>query len=333
MLTLCESILSNKNRKNEPLSTSFVKSLDKEAIETWTRVRVADKEGCQVIQASDGRQLQGFVEVIDDERGTNKKLCTWIETAWVFDEQAKEVKSNEFFHEYALNMMIKKYLSDIPSFSRSVIVDAVYSEKGKSYLHYQNVVGCAEMEDVVNDMTGEELRSVLLQVFASICVAQQRIKLKHHDLHLGNVMISHTKETSWTVELPFGKVNIPIVNLHATIIDYGLSSATDPETGNRYVRLDEELLVKPDPEEDEEWGVWGPELEGDEGYDVAMLVESIVEILFKDRPLDITKLQIIATLQQFVNVDFTERGRPMQHCSIEWKDIFAALQCEPLKIA
>jgi Haspin like kinase domain len=333
MLSLCESILSETKKKNEPLNNYFVKTLDKEAIQTWVRVRLADKNGCQTIQSTDGRQFQGFVEVINDERGTNKKLCTWIEAAWVTDEQAKEMKSNEFFHEYVMNMLVKKYLSDIPSFSRASLMDAVYSDKDKSYLHFRNVDDCAEMENVVNDMTGEELRSVLLQVFASICVAQERIQLKHHDLHLGNIMISPTKETSWTVDLPFGKVIIPIVNLHATIIDYGLSSATDPETGHRFVRLDEELLVKTDPEEDEEWGVWGPELKGDEGYDVAMLVESIVEQLFKDRPLDITKLQIIATLQQFVNVDFTERGRPMQHCTIEWKDIFAALQCEPLKIS
>lgn len=333
MLSFCESILSSPKKTLQVSDSLFVKKLDSESVTTWGRIRIAEKDGCQTIQTADGREIQGFVETIDDEKGSNKKLCTWAEIAWVVDEQAKEVKSNEFFHEYIMNMLVNKYLADVPSFSRAALVDAKYSATAESSLSFQKVEDCSEMEDIVNDMTSEELRSVLLQVFASVCLAQQRIQLKHHDLHLGNVMISPTKETEWIVELPFGTVRIPIVNLHATIIDYGLSSATDPESKHRYVRVDEELLIKVDPEEDDEWGVWGPELQGDEGYDVAMLVESIVEQLFNDRPLDIPKLQIMATLQKFVNVDFTERGRPMQHCTINWQDIFAALDCEPLKIS
>lgn len=330
MLSLCENILSDSKKSLKPLFC-FNKRLEYESVRTWARVRVAVHDGCQTIQTTDGRQLEGFVETVDDERGASKKLCTWVEAAWVVDKLAKEVKSNEFFHEYVLNMLTKKHLSDIPPFSRACLLDAKFNATGESILAFQEVGECTDMEDVVNDMTSEELRSVLLQIFASICIAQKRIQLKHHDLHLGNILISPTKETSWSVELPIGKVVIPIVNLHATIIDYGLSSATDPETGNRYVRVDEELLIKVDPAEEDEWGVWGSELQGDEGYDVAMLVESIVEQLFNDRPLDIPKLSIIAKLQTLVNVDFTERGRPMQNCSIKWEEIFAALGCEPLK--
>lgn len=333
----CEKLISNSDQKvsfNNDII--FEKTLEKENVETWTRVRILDKNPIQTVQGIDGRQISGFVEEIDSEKGTNKKLCTWIDTAWVLDEQAKEMKSNEFFHEYLVNDLVKKHLSDVPSFSRALLTDAFFSQTKNCSLYFRKVNESAEMEDVLNDMNEHELRSVLLQVFASICLAQHRIQLKHHDLHLGNVLISpmkNTDEKEWIVHLPFGSYKIPLVNLHATIIDYGLASATDPNTNIRYMRIDEDLLTKSDPDEEAEWGVWGADLQGDEGYDVAMFVESMVEQLFTDRPLNIPKLSIIASLQKLVNIDFTERGRPMQRCTIQWKDIFDTLQLEPLKIS
>lgn len=333
----CEKLITQSDKLVKyDKNTVFEKILEKENVETWTRVRILDKNPIQIVQGLDGRQIQGFVEDIDNDKGDPKKLCTWIDTAWVLDEQAKEMKSNEFFHEYLVNDLVKRYLSDIPSFSRAILQDAFYSKSKNCCLYFTKVDESAEMEDVLNDMNEEELRSVLLQVFASICLAQQRIQLKHHDLHLGNVLISPMKEKDekvWNVKLPFGTYTIPLVNLHATIIDYGLSSATDPDSHIRYIRLDEDLLTKSDPEEEAEWGVWGAELQGDEGYDVAMLVESMVEQLFTDRPLDIAKLKIVASLQKLVNIDFTERGRPMQRCSIQWKDIFDTLELQPLNIS
>jgi hypothetical protein len=92
------------------------------------------------------------------------------------------------------------------------------------------------------------------------------------------------------------------------------------------VRLDEDLLTKPKKDEpSDDWGVWGPKLEGDTGYDVAMFVESFVEELFRDRPLNIPKLQVVSSLQELFDIDFTDRGRPMETCVVDWPKVFAVL--------
>jgi serine/threonine protein kinase len=192
----------------------------------------------------DGRVLQGTIEKLADFRGSSKKLTTWLEAAWV--TQDGFFKSNEFFHEAAIGYLVRKYLSDVPMFSRALIQDAFYDKrKERAFLLFDKCAG-EPLENIVNDLSVQELRSIILQVFAAICLGQQRLQLKHHDLHLLNILVSEIEadaERIWCVKLPFGTVEIPIVGFDVTIIDYGLSSANNPETGKRHVRLDEELIV------------------------------------------------------------------------------------------
>lgn len=325
-------LLTSQKAKPEETETVFVKEHELEFISTWCRLRVEETStdsNCE-LHGLDGRILTGVVDKIADSRGPSKKKCTWIDTAWV--EDVDMVRANEFFHEAAISSLVKTYLADVPAFARSAYEGAALNIKGgHGYLSFRRVEG-VELETVVNDLDADEMRSIMLQVFAAICVAQQRIQLKHHDLHLFNVIVSPTKDgdpTVWTVELPFGTVQIPIVGFHATIIDYGLSSATDPVSKKRIARLDEELLTKPKRDEpSDDWGVWGPELEGDTGYDAAMFVESFVEELFRDRPLNIPKLQIISSLQNLFDIDFTDRGRPTETCDVDWPLLFKTLGVE-----
>lgn len=294
-----------------------------EFVSTWCRVRL--DEPSSTLQAVDGRSFEGVVDKIAECRGTSKKKCTWVDTAWIVE--GSTVKSNEFFHEAAVSRLVRDHLADIPVFARGRLMDAKLNVRGgKGWLTFQRVPG-VELETVVNDLSVEEMRSIMLQVFAAMCVAQHRIQLKHHDLHLFNVLVHPVQDPAdWIVELPFGTVKIPLVGFHASIIDFGLSSATDPKSGRRFVRLDEELLTKPKRDEpSDDWGVWGPELDGDTGYDPAMFVESFVEELFRDRPLNIPKLQIISTLQELFDIDFTDRGRPTETCVVDWPTLFALL--------
>lgn len=314
---------------SEPVEAdaTFRKEHELEFIATWTRVRVEDDKTAPEVHGFDGRIVQGPIEKISDCRGSSKKKCTWIDTAWV--EEGSAIKSNEFFHEACLSKLVKDHLSDLPVFARGCLESAVLAPKaGRGWLTFGRVQG-VELETVVNDLEPDEMKSIMLQVLAGICVAQQRIKLKHHDLHLFNVLISPVKEdepAQWDVETAFGTLHIPIVGFHASIIDFGLSSAVDPATGKRFERLDEELLTKPKRDEpSDDWGVWGPELEGDTGYDVAMFVESFVEELFRDRPLNIPKLQIISSLQELFDIDFTDRGRPTETCVVDWPRVFGVL--------
>lgn len=315
----------------------FCKEFEKELLETWCRVRVAN-DGVTVC-STDGRVVQGSVERVHDRRGSSKKLCTWMETAWV--SESALVKGNEFFHEAAVSRLVQQHLADIPVFSRGLLKTAGWQGSShKAVLTFQRVQG-EELERIVNDMTLEEMRSVMLQVLAAICIAQQRIQLKHHDLHLFNVLITPKEEMEpsvWTVNLPCGRVDVPLVGLHATIIDFGLSAATDPSTQKRHVRLDEELLMKKPRSEDSEmtddddWGVWGPELASDTGYDFVMFVESFVEELVRDRPLNLEKLGLVASLQKLIDVEITSRGRPVEKTMVDWKAVFETLGAIPQEL-
>jgi hypothetical protein len=312
----------------------FTKSFDKEMLETWCRIRVKDK-GFSTIRGLDGRIVNGVLEKVSDHRGSSKKLCTWLEAAWIEDETT--VKSNEFFHESAVSHLVRTHLSDVPVFSRATLQNGGWQGKAKNaLLQFQKVAG-DELERVVNDLTFEEMRSAMLQVLAGICIAQDRIKLKHHDLHLLNVLATPLDGDSevWQAKLPFGTVNIPVTGVRANIIDFGLSAATDPATGKRYVRLDEELLMKRPSSldstmtDDDDWGVWGPSLDDDTGYDFVMFVESFVEELACDRPLNIQKLALVASLQSLVDVDVTSRARPVEKTMVDWKAVFATLGVHP----
>jgi len=329
MQTFLGDLLSNAHSsKPEETATTFVKEHELEFLSTWCRVHVGEKDGtvCE-LHGVDGRVLDGVVDRIADSRGPSKKKCTWLDVAWV--EEPSMIKANEFFHEAALSHLVRQHLADIPVFARGLLEEARLTPKsGYGWLAFRRVEG-VELETVVNDLDPEEMRSVMLQVFAAICLAQQRIQLKHHDLHLFNVLVSPVKEEdakTWEVSLPFGTIQVPIVGFHASIIDFGLSSATDPTSKKRFARLDEELLTKPKRDEpSDDWGVWGPELDGDTGYDAAMFVESFVEELFRDRPLNIPKLQIISNLQELFDIDFTDRGRPMETCDVDWPQLFKTL--------
>jgi len=320
-----------KHSSMKPLAERYDKILKHK--ETQSFVQVKDDGGSCTVVGFNKKQVKGTVVKVDDKIGNSKKKCAWVNVAWSKDE--KFFKSSEFIHEIAIGYLVRTYLTDLSVFSRASILD-VSCDSHRACIGFRNLAPAIELEDAIHDLSAEDFASILLQVFTAVCVAQDRIKLKHHDLHLGNIMIAPIEESyDEIIETPVGVIKVPIKGFVATIIDYGLSSATDPESKLRHMRIDEELLISRTrmeqeedmgqsvKSEDDEWGVWGPELEGDEGYDVAMLVESLTEELFKERPLNVDKIKIVAALQELVHINFTERGRPAEHCSIDWTKVFS----------
>ena len=318
----------------------FVKAF--EGGDTWCLVsdKVPGKD--KVLCSHDGAIKACQEYVIFKSRGRKRVNKTWMKIAYMSDTQAQE--GCEFFHELGVSMLVCKYLDDIPAFSMAKLLSAEW--KGVSPLKdlakngnthepwapgphlYFADAKAKELEESILDLTSEELHSVIKQVLVAIRIAQHRISLKHHDLHLGNVLLHKEEDSEWVVETPEGVLKVPVKGYRAVIIDFGLSSAIDPETKRQLRRLDEALLTAP-PSNDSDsdgWGVWGPQLDGDNGYDLAMLAESLVEGLFMQRPLCIDKLKLVAALQPLVNINFTRRGRPAERCSIEWAKVFKTVE-------
>ena len=295
------------------------------------------------------------------------KNTKWLQAAFIKSDRTLE--GNEFFHELAINLLLNKYCNDLSIFSHSQLVAATWhvsdsaivscdkrttmhhcnasptsSEEGKrkkrksennkmkegNKLWFRAVSNPSmSLEDAALSISTKQLISIIFQTLLGIRIAQHRLKLKHHDLHLGNIMLADTDVDEAEYDTPEGKFKVKFHGFRAVLIDYGLSSAVDPETGLWVKRLDECLLMADQGDSGgDSWGVWGEPLDGDEGYDVAMLVESLTEALFEERPLNIEKLKIIAALQHFASSNFTDRGRPSEKTKINWAKVFLYLNSE-----
>lgn len=319
----------DKRSSLKPSAERFDKILKHKDVSCFVQVK---EGGTTAVTGFNKKKVTGQIIKVDDCIRNQKKKCTWINVAWAKDDTY--FKSSEFVHEVAIGFLVREHLNHLSVFSRAQVVD-VSCDNHRACIGFRNLMPACELEDAIHDLETDDFKSILLQIFSALCVAQDKIKLKHHDLHLGNIMISKNEAPyEEIIETSVGTIKVPVLGFLATIIDYGLSSATDPESKLRHMRIDEELLInrtRKEQEEDmgteiasadDEWGVWGPDLEGDEGYDVAMLVESLTEELFKSRPLHVEKIRVISRLQELVNVNFTERGRPSEHCTVDWVKVF-----------
>jgi hypothetical protein len=129
------------------------------------------------------------------------------------------------------------------------------------------------LEDVIYKMKLSQFKSIILQILISLCWAQKVSYFKHHDLHSGNAFMKRRNvKKIW--ELPSGStITLPDTNYQAIIADFGLSSITDPRTKTRHCRLDYGILDT----DERGWGAWEEGLEGNEGYDIAVLLHSLID--------------------------------------------------------
>jgi len=341
-----ESLQSSEDSSSVELPIpAFKKKFKNHQLFLWVRLRTKKPkrdreclESCNdihnsqcIVTTKDFRKVIGSIDVLGDNQGYLRKNCVWEHCTWIVDPFANGILSCEYFHELIMGLTLRETLSDIPVFSRAFLLLA---DLEKKQLHFSKVGGrngAKELDAVIHDLHLEELHSIVFQVLVSICIAQKRVKLKHHDLHLGNVMVSSRERPgSWEVQTPVGNFKVPLIGYDATIIDFGLSSCESLE-GIQLSRLDADLLCMGDSgtssatntsDIGKSWGVWDPELEGDTGYDFSMFIESIVDTVVQERPLNIKKLTFLSEVQKFSQTKCTGRNRPETKSIVHWSEVF-----------
>jgi len=165
------------------------------------------------------------------------------------------------------------------------------------------------------ELTTPRLKSVLLQVMVALYWAQHLHHFKHHDLHSSNVFF-HNEDVPELWSLPDGrKVRLPDTSIRAVIADFGHASITDD--GYRFTRMDvKDLDVGPG------WGRWNSRLEGNEGYDLAVLLQSLlseVEDLSSQKFL----WQLLYAMKSVHPFRMTKLGRPSENVRVKMHDLFS----------
>lgn len=333
-----ESSSSSKSSSSEAEvhSLVFAKKFKPQQVDIWVRLRTEPTrfQGNTFVDmyTVDGSVVKGDIDVMQDTRGYSRRFCTWVNALWAVDNYAKTLRCNEFFHEAVLSYAIRTALGDIPVFKRAALREI---NVRKRTLVFQNTQG-KDMDSRIMRMTLAELRSAIAQVLVALRIAQHRISLKHHDLHLGNVMVTpRSSASTWVVETPEGVLNVPLEGYDATIIDFGLSSMVKDDKA--LVRLDIDLLIagnsatssqasRASSDIGKSWGAWDPDLSQDTGYDYTMFIESITETVMRIRPMQMDKIQLMYNLQKLITTPLTDRCRPIHQSMIDWPKVWDALE-------
>ena len=211
-----------------------------------------------------------------------REECHLAKIAWLThtlpcerDGALKIIQTNEYLNEAMVGLLITKYISSqIPHFVKT---EGSWIQDSTGFILQE--FGGHNMHKHMADLTLEEFKSCVVQVLAALAYAQNKIQLKHHDVHLENVFINRLKDSdvfqgqkmmdkSW--KYTFDKCNVFLKHqgLLIKIADYGLSSATDPESKIRFERADYELLDSAECE----WGEWSGRLETRKLYDAVVFL-------------------------------------------------------------
>jgi hypothetical protein len=313
----------------------FAKKFKPEQVDIWIRLRTEPShfQGNSFVDVwtTDGTVARGDIDVMQDSRGYSRRFCTWVNALWALDNYAKSLRCCEFFHEALLSYAVKTALGDIPVFARAALCEI---NVRKRTLVFRNTQG-KDMDSRIMRMSLVELKSAIAQVLVALRIAQHRLSLKHHDLHLGNVMVTpRATSGTWVVQTPEGLLNVPLEGYDATIIDFGLSSIVQDDKA--LVRLDIDLLIAGNSATSsrassastigKSWGAWDPDLSRDTGYDFTMFVESVTETVLRIRPMQMDKIVLVYALQKLISTPLTDRCRPVNHSMIEWSKVWEALE-------
>jgi hypothetical protein len=134
------------------------------------------------------------------------------------------------------------------------------------------------------ELTNREVASLFLQAVCAIDTLQRVCKLKHHDLHTGNVFLRRIVEgvvfrgvdlstaTHFHYHVNGSDFYVPNCGLLVKIGDFGMTSFNMGE--KRVQRVDMDVFN----DDVEKWGAWNAHYEGERGYDT--------QVLFADIPTD-----------------------------------------------
>lgn len=187
------------------------------------------------------------------------------------DGAQKLLRGNEYCTEVAVGVCLTRRVNaalPAPTFCR---IQAAWRSAAFGNILMEHAG--KSLESCLDSLTLAQLQSVVLQVLVALAWAQKRAHFKHHDLHPGNVFIKRSEvPAAW--HTPSGTcVHLPDTSLRAVIADFGLSAATDSRSAIRHCRADYALMST----EGRAWGAWTERLEGDEGYDIMVLISALRE--------------------------------------------------------
>jgi hypothetical protein len=182
--------------------------------------------------------------------------------------------------------------------------------------------------DNMYTLSVNEIKSIVLQVIIGIIWGQHCAHFKHHDLHSGNVFfIKKRIKKRWL--LPSGlSVSLPHAGVQAVIADFGLSSITDSRNCTRYCRIDYGILDV----REKGWGTWNEVLKGNEGYDIAVFLQSLCEdchffqseVEEETRNWILNSFKILKSLSPPLRMS-KKQGRPFKDVSIDMEEFIKKL--------
>jgi hypothetical protein len=229
-------------------------------------------------------------------------------------------------HEALVSALVTERLGALPFFSAHLLSVNLPADQGKAVLQFRNLTSTQTLENMATESEQraheslsptEPLRGELALLAAALAIGQQQLRLKHMDCHSGNVMWCPRPAQLERCIVPHLWGNgrhlaIPVPARIPAIIDFGLSTMqwTDAAGTCSVQRVDYHLLETDDNETD--WGIYSPDLDGDEGYDLATFVESALCDLSDLRP---QPLMCLRTLQKahaaLGELPLSREGRPL----------------------
>lgn len=220
---------------------------------------------------------------------------------------------NEFLNEACVGQILTRHLADkVPHVIRQ---HDAFIDEGTGHLILDQAGHSLQRACV--DMTLPDVQSIVLQMLVTLSLGAQFTKLKHHDMHLDNIFVNKASDQDvwngkpmtdfkfWSQDIQNSdgstvKVFIPNRGYLARIGDYGLSSATDPDTKIRSERVDYPELNAGEIE----WGPWHGQYENCETYDIITLFSKF----FLDEELKQVPHPVAAWFQKIQNQFAFETG-------------------------
>ena len=181
-----ETLKESKGEVTQCQETVFYKKFKRDQIDLWIRLRTqASKFHALTVPVDTwcvgGDVVRGEIDLINDTKGYSRRFCTWVNALWVYDGLSDCLRCNEFFHEALLSYFVRTTMADLPMFSRAALV---YANVAKRTLGFKKVLGGKDMDKELYKMNCAQLHYCIAQVLVGLRLAQLRMKLKHHDLHL-----------------------------------------------------------------------------------------------------------------------------------------------------
>lgn len=256
-----------------------------------------------------------------------------------------------FINEVCTNEILKTFVKYYTDFFCGYDTAWKSKRQGNIILEY----GGKPLENVIEYLNLEDLKTIVFQVLVALCWGQKQVHFKHHDLHTENVFIQllesplvFNAKTKYEIPVcekdfshPFALEKKSVITTvdflvpkryHIRLADFGFSCTTNPRTQRRNTRADYDLLETGT----RKWGEFSEVLYKNEGYDMIYFIASLKdEVTSKNRPWLKSVLNKINELNGS-KVRVSSYCRPLDRCTVSpydllMSDIFEEFRVSPLR--